>query len=82
MKTIGAFAAKTHFSQLLEQVTKGKEIIITKNGHKVAKLVPIHEDFSNDNPVHEAIIAIKQLRKTTSLGKNLRIKALIEEGRS
>ena len=35
--TVGAFEAKTHFSQLLE---RGEEIVITKRGRPVARLVP------------------------------------------
>lgn len=40
MQTIGAFEAKTHFSALLEKVEKGEQIVITKHGRVVAKLVP------------------------------------------
>ena len=38
--SIGAFRAKTHFSQLLERVAQGEEIIITKHDKPVARLVP------------------------------------------
>jgi len=37
---VGTFHAKTHFSQLLERVAKGEEIIITKHDRPVARLVP------------------------------------------
>lgn len=58
MQTYGAFHAKTHFSELLEQVEKGEQIIITKHGHPVARLVP------TGNPDKEQIrIAIQQLKK-------------------
>jgi prevent-host-death family protein len=33
--------AKTHLSRLLERARAGEEVIITKNGKPVAKLVPI-----------------------------------------
>jgi prevent-host-death family protein len=33
--------AKTHFSQLVDAASKGKEILIAKAGNPVAKLVPI-----------------------------------------
>ena len=39
--TVGAFEAKTKFSELLERVSQGAEIIITKHEKPVAKLVPI-----------------------------------------
>ncbi len=38
--SVGAFQAKTHFSQLLERVSKGEEITITKHDLPVARLVP------------------------------------------
>ena len=39
--TVGAFEAKTKFSELLEHVSKGAEVMITKHAKPVAKLVPI-----------------------------------------
>ena len=38
--TVGAFEAKTKFSELLERVSQGEEITITKHEKPVAKLVP------------------------------------------
>jgi prevent-host-death family protein len=36
---VGAFEAKTKFSALLDRVEKGEEIVITRKGLAVAKLV-------------------------------------------
>ena len=33
--------AKTHFSRILEQVSTGEEVIISKSGEPVAKVVPL-----------------------------------------
>ena len=41
--TIGAFEAKTKFSELLERVSHGAEVTITKHEKPVAKLVPIEK---------------------------------------
>jgi prevent-host-death family protein len=38
--TVGAFEAKTKFSELLERVSAGEEITITKHEKPVARLVP------------------------------------------
>ena len=38
--TVGAFEAKTKFSELLERVGAGEEITITKHERPVARLVP------------------------------------------
>ena len=81
MTTVGAFEAKTHFSQLLTKVIKGETIIITKHGEPVAKLVAISKEHISSNPAHQAVKAIRQLRKGNKLGKNLKIKDLITKGR-
>jgi prevent-host-death family protein len=41
MPQVGAYEAKTRLSQLLEQVARGEEIIITKHGVPVAALIPL-----------------------------------------
>lgn len=41
MREVGAFKAKTHLSALLEAVAAGEEIVITRRGKPVARLVPI-----------------------------------------
>ena len=39
MITVGAFEAKTHLSALLDKVAAGEEVVITKHGKPVARLV-------------------------------------------
>jgi prevent-host-death family protein len=41
MKSIGAFDAKTHLSDLLEKVARGESFVITKRGKPVASLSPL-----------------------------------------
>lgn len=79
LSTVGAYEAKTHFSQLLEKVESGKEITITKHGEPVARLVPVKKVSTPD----ERRVAIDRwigISKGLSLG-GLRIRDLIEEGR-
>ena len=40
MSSVGAFEAKTHFSQLLDKVANGETITITRHGEPVAQLIP------------------------------------------
>jgi prevent-host-death family protein len=40
MITVGAFEAKTTLSALLERVAEGEEVLITKHGRAVARIVP------------------------------------------
>ncbi len=39
-KSVGVHEAKTNFSKLLERVSAGEEITITRRGEEVARLVP------------------------------------------
>ncbi len=80
MKQYGAFDAKTHFSEILNSVAQGEKCIITRHGIKIALLTPFSVEEST-NLAHEAIRAIKAIRKGITLGKKLSIKNLRAEGR-
>jgi len=67
MTEIGAFEAKTKFSALLNQVERGEEVVITRRGRPVAKLVPI-EEGADRNRAREAARHIRELAKTMNLG--------------
>jgi len=41
--TVGAFEAKTKFSELLQRVSQGGEVTITKHEKPVARLVPFEK---------------------------------------
>jgi len=78
MTQVGAYEAKTRLSQLLKQVARGEEIIITKHGVPVAALTPIAGPRQQDPPA--AIAAIKDFRRGHRLaGQSIR--QLINEGR-
>lgn len=77
--TVGAYEAKTHLSELLEQVEAGREITITKHGAPVAKLVPVGREATTEERA-AAIRRIQNLSAGLSLG-GLKIKDLISEGR-
>ena len=78
MDRVGAFAAKTHFSTLLERVAKGETIEITRRGKLVARLVPV-PDIDRAR-AQAAVERLRELRKDVSLG-GLSIKELKDEGR-
>lgn len=77
METIGSFEAKTKWSALLDKVADGKEIVITKRGKPVARLIPESNALQQemDNVIHQ----LKALRKGATLGK-LNWKDLRDEG--
>ena len=78
MITIGAFEAKTHLSSLLERVAAGEEVVITKHGKPVARL--IGAEASNRERLDEVVATMRRLRKTTTLG-GLSWKELRDQGR-
>jgi prevent-host-death family protein len=77
--TIGAYDAKTRFSELLEMVEAGKEFTITKHGAAVARLVPARKKLTIQQR-QEAIQRWIESSKGISLG-GLKIRDLINEGR-
>jgi prevent-host-death family protein len=78
MITVGAFEAKTHLSNLLERVAEGEEVVITKHGKPVARLVSALQ--IDRERVNQAFEKLKLLRKQTTLG-GLSWQALRDAGR-
>ena len=39
METVGSFEAKTHLSRIIDRVEEGQEVIISRAGKPVAKVV-------------------------------------------
>ena len=78
MITVGAFEAKTHLSSLLDKVAAGEEVIITKHGKPVARLVGAQQ--LDRVRAEEAFEQLKMLRKSTTLD-GLSWRALRDEGR-
>ncbi|MDR1189101.1 MAG: type II toxin-antitoxin system prevent-host-death family antitoxin [Bifidobacteriaceae bacterium] len=77
--TVGAFEAKTHFSELLARAAGGETVVVAKHGAPVAKLVPLsHGDASRDSVA--AFDEILGARPGMGLG-GLRSKDLRAEGR-
>lgn len=79
MRTVGAYEAKTHLAQLLDEVERGETITITRHGVPVAQLVPPQTRRRED--IAEAIEKLRELSQGITLGDDLTIKELIEEGR-
>ncbi len=80
MESVGSFDAKTHLPQLLERVAKGEEFTITRHGKPVARLVPAGPAKAKPD-VRQVIAELKAFSKGNTLGDDLTIRDLIEEGR-
>ena len=66
-KSIGTFEAKTHFTKIITQVIAGEEILITRRGKAVAKIIPIKEILDGET-TKAAIVRLRKLAKEMDLG--------------
>ena len=65
---IGSFEAKNNLSALLERAERGEEIVITRRGRPVAKLVPFGET-RNVERAREAARRLREQAKAMKLGR-------------
>jgi prevent-host-death family protein len=79
MKEVGAFEAKSRLGQLLDWVEAGEEVVITRRGKVVARMVPPGTAFDRERG-RRAAQRIREMRKGVTLG-GLALKDLISEGR-
>ena len=79
MKEVGAFEARSRLGQLLDWVEAGEEVVITRRGKPVARLVPPSLAFDRERS-RNAVQKIRAMRKGVTLGR-FKIKDLINEGR-
>ena len=79
MHEIGAFEAKNKLGTLLDWVAAGEEVLITRRGKAVARLVPAESGLDRDK-VRQAADNIRARSAGVTLG-GLKIKDLINEGR-
>lgn len=75
---VGAFEAKTHLSALLERVERGEEIVITRHGRPVARLLP---PVPGGRDAEEAVEQMRCFRRHHTL-EGLDWRALFDESRN
>jgi prevent-host-death family protein len=76
-KTVGAYEAKSKFSELLDLVERGRTITITRHARNIARLVPADEGALDS----KVFARIRAMRERISLGKGETAKELIVAGR-
>ena len=84
MSKVTAFEAKTRFGELLERVSRGEEVVITRHDKVVARLVP--EGPRRLDDVRRAVSGLLELQgriRARSKAKlsDREVRAAIEEGR-
>ena len=80
MTTVGIFEAKNRLSELVERAARGEEIVITRRGEQVARLMP---PLALDTLGQARTLAarIRKSRTGQGMGGGVSIRDLIEEGR-
>ena len=77
---VGVFEAKNRLTALIDEVERGgEEVVITRRGKAVARLVPVEGGF-NRARAQQAADELRAAAKGTTLG-GVSIRSLIEEGR-
>jgi len=86
MKEVAVYEAKTRLSELLAEVERGEQFVITRRGEAIARLVAVapattkrSQAQTQRQRVTEALGALKRLRAGTTLGMPLQ--QAIELGR-
>jgi prevent-host-death family protein len=80
MREVGASEVRNKFSALLDQVERGGEIVITRRGRAIAKLVPTGSGYDSAR-ARRAANALREASKGVKL-RGLKIKDLINQGRA
>ena len=80
MREIGAFEAKNTLGALLDLVEHGEEVVITRRGKPVARLVS-EPRFVDREKARRAVADIVARRQGVALGEGVSVRDLIDEGR-
>ena len=78
MKTVDAYEAKTHLSDILDSVESGEIVTITRRGVPIARIIPVRETVETD--LNQAVKEVQEIRETVS-PYQISIKEMIREGR-
>ena len=80
MTSVGIFEAKNRLSELVARASRGEEIVITRRGEQVARLMPPREpDLLGQT--QNLVARIRQNRAEHDLGGGVSIRELINDGR-
>lgn len=66
MTVIGAYEAKTKFSELLDRAERGERFTITRHGKPVAEIVPVRRH--DPERAREGFAQLRALAKTVDVG--------------
>jgi prevent-host-death family protein len=78
MERIGIYDARAKLSELIDRVQSGEEVVLTRHGEPVARLVP--EKARRKRSRAAAVARIRALSKKLNI-RDVDVRKLIEEGR-
>ena len=76
MEQMGIYEAKSRFSELIKRAQSGEEVIITRHGKAVVKIVPARAEKSIDRTA--LFKEIRALRRAIRLKKPLSLREIRE----
>lgn len=84
MAKVSAFEAKTRFGELLNRVSEGEEVVITRHDKPIARLIPEGAPRSDD--VRRAVDGLRDLqqrirRRSRAKLSRKDVRSAIDEGR-
>ncbi|HEX7328656.1 MAG TPA: type II toxin-antitoxin system prevent-host-death family antitoxin [Casimicrobiaceae bacterium] len=78
MERIGIYDARSKLSELIERVQSGEEVVLTRHGEPVARLVP--EKRRRKRSRATTVTRIRALARKLDI-RDVDVRKLIEEGR-
>lgn len=82
MEKVQLFEAKARLSELVDRAEAGREIVITRRGRAVARIVPARQGGRRREVDRDAIVdEIEAFAKTVKVKRRFNLRELIEEGR-
>lgn len=76
---IAVFEAKSKLSALLDKACSGEEVVITRHGTPIARLVPMTAPTAPDRV--RAVRAVRALSKRLNIDAGVSLRKLVDAGR-
>ena len=82
MEKVQLFEAKARLSELVDRAEAGREIVITRRGRAVARIVPARPGGRRREVDRDAIVdEIEAFARTVKVKRRFNLRELIEAGR-
>lgn len=79
MESFGIYEAKAKLSELVDQAAAGREVVLTRHGEPVAKIVPVGKTGKRERA--RAMRELLELSRTIKLRRRITWREAINAGR-